>query len=214
MPAWLGPAIAATAGLFGQERTNRQNAERDDTNRRHQTSERMAAESFSERMRNTEWQAGIADMEAAGVNPALAYSRGPASAPTSSGSSGGTTPANNSVTSALQLMQGVQQLRLIESQVGKTMAERDSTIQDEWLKRATNTFLMGYEGGDRENLLRRRLRAGIAGAEASNELTRSRTDILGPKREIMDQLDDALRPLFQSLGNGLSRATNLLTRGR
>lgn len=68
-------AIAAPiiGGLFarkGQKSTNKLNLQI--------AREQMG---FQERMRNTEWQAGIEDMRAAGLNPALAYSQGGASSP-------------------------------------------------------------------------------------------------------------------------------------
>ena len=67
---WIGPFASFGGSLLSSYLNNRQSQQNAST-----------ANAFSEYMSNTSYQRGVADMEAAGINPMLAYSQGGASAP-------------------------------------------------------------------------------------------------------------------------------------
>lgn len=122
MPAWLAAAlpaaISAGASIFGAERSNRLNLAEAQRNR-----------NFQERMRSTEWQAGVEDMRAAGLNPALAYQQGGASSP--GGSMASTTDAlTPGVNSALQATMARKNLELLREQISKTQEETARTKEE------------------------------------------------------------------------------------
>lgn len=84
---------------------------------------------FQERMANTQYQRSVADMRAAGVNPALAIGNGGAAAPSGAMAqgSGSADYAGASLGDILQLAMIKPQMELLHAQVDKTKAEAGKT---------------------------------------------------------------------------------------
>lgn len=126
-PALIAGGLALGGGLL-RNRGERQSAQR---NRQFQRREAGTQRKFQERMRNTEWQAGIADMEAAGVNPALAYSQGGASAPMGASGSGSKAEVDDVVTSGVS---SAMQAKRLRADLKLLKAQEQNVGEDTFLK--------------------------------------------------------------------------------
>lgn len=100
----LAGGMSFIGGLLGQDQTNQRqqeaqrfNAEQADANRK-----------FQEQMSSTAYQRGMSDMKTAGLNPILAYQKGPASSPSGATASTSFTPANDIVSPAVSSALGAK----------------------------------------------------------------------------------------------------------
>lgn len=148
IPAAIAAAVPYAAGAAGQWFANRENKQEAQRNRQFQAGEAGKMRNFQERMRNTEWQAAVADMQAAGINPALAYSKGGASSPSGAAGSGSqAAPMGNMVSSAMQHKLMTNQLKLVEAQVMKAQADARTSYFDADMTEAKRHFYLNAEGG-------------------------------------------------------------------
>ncbi len=187
---------AALAGGYLANRSRRKEADKD--------------RSFQERMRNTEWQAAVADMEKAGINPAVAYSQGGASSP-SGAMAQQEDVVGPAVSSALQARHQREQFKLMEeqgkaaaasaalsgAQQKKAAAEATSARRTAEMDTAKWSYYFDADG-NAKGPLKELLRA-EHGASMANS-ARSVTDLEMAKFRIPEQ--QALAKLYESLGAG------------
>ncbi len=135
-----GPAIiSGVTTLVGGERANAQSRAEAARNRK-----------FQERMRDTAWQASVADMEAAGLNPALAYSKGPAASPGGSMASQMDT-LGPAVSSAMQGKRLQEELKQIRASTLAAKASAFKTDTERINQQFINKLWGSYTGPDQKH---------------------------------------------------------------
>lgn len=110
---FAGSALGALSGFLGGESANKASLQ--------STREQMA---FQEDMANTSYQRVVADLNAAGLSPMLAYSKGGAATPT-----GSTYKAENVGAAAVEGAAKGSQPSLTSAQVELARSQRDVNIQ-------------------------------------------------------------------------------------
>lgn len=179
------PAIlSGIGGLLGQRNANKANQK-----------EALKNRNFQERMRNTQWQAGVEDMRKAGLNPALAYSQGPAASPGGSLASPQQDVLSGGISSAQATIAHRKQMRLLDEQL---LAQQNANMMSSLRSGRISVDLDGDNQPD--NFLVQMLK---------NELSQARS--MSAVKGVGGAIAPALTDASAMGGSGLQMIMQLLT---
>ena len=98
----MGGAVGGILGFIGQQQTNQKNWDIASAANQASAEQAQRQMDFQERMRSTQYQTAIEDMQKAGLNPMLAYQQGGAGTPSGAMGQVSTAKVGNAIGSALQ----------------------------------------------------------------------------------------------------------------
>lgn len=112
------------AGLTGAEqRANEFSAQQAELAFQREASESQRNREFQEYMSNTEYQRGVADMQAAGVNPALLYGNGAGPASTPAGATASASAANSVSPNSGMSLSDIMAIAMLPKQIKQMNAD-------------------------------------------------------------------------------------------
>lgn len=192
--------LSLIGNLFSQSKTD----ERQEKAQQFNAEQAEINRNFQERMSSTAYQRGMQDMKAGGLNPILAYQKGPASSPTGAMASTTFTPANDVITPAVNSAMASKRLN----------ADVDNLIQTNQNLKSQNELLQAQ---------RLQTNADTVRSIASTDAVRAETAI---KREALQvalreatkgKIDEefyqsAIGKIFRQVGTGFGEINPLATR--
>lgn len=131
---WLGTMASVGGSLLnyqGQKEANETSIEEAAKNREFNSAEAAKQRAWQEQMRGTGYQTAMADLKAAGLNPMLAYSQGPAAMPT------GATASSSALPQISNKMQAALSASATAAQIANTHASTEKTKADTAVSLAT-----------------------------------------------------------------------------
>lgn len=150
----IDDAIAGGLSLVGGYMNNQAAAERQEEAQRFNAAEAEKNRQFQQNMSSTAYQRGMADMRTAGLNPILAYQKGPASSPTGASASTSAAPTSDIITPAVST--ALQKMRAT-ADVANVMADTENKKISSNLIRAQTAKTVNETATEAENpALRRR----------------------------------------------------------